>query len=233
MRFGPLSGTASIPDLFKKGVPLGSNPKTSPPSSPGGNTSSIIIMIYLQSWSKVVGMMLTEYEITTHCFISRLSWTSVGSYCRMPPCPRINVGVSRWPLRTVCSWYSNIDSGEGGNWYRPNTFDHDCWLVVFPAGHFIITCPYLKGCVSIRGLLISFGETWGGVPYLRSFQGHQQWSLTWWYDWKEWEDGIRRGGDNPWTTSQPMGQVSTVVTSVTFCVQEVCPFIHSSIFYFH
>ena len=44
----------------------------------------------------------------------------------MTPFPRINVGVSRWPLRTVCSWYFNIDSGEGGTWYRPNTFDHDC-----------------------------------------------------------------------------------------------------------
>ena len=39
----------------------------------------------LQSWSKVVGTMLTEYEITTHCFISRLSlhrWVP-----RTPPPP--------------------------------------------------------------------------------------------------------------------------------------------------
>ena len=53
----------------------------------------------------------------------------VGNYDAPPPSPpppRINVGVSKWPLRTVCSWYSDIDSGEGGNWYRPNTFDHDC-----------------------------------------------------------------------------------------------------------
>ena len=45
----------------------------------------------------------------------------------MLPSPRIiNVGVSWWLLHTVSSWYSNIDSGEERNWYRPNTFDHDC-----------------------------------------------------------------------------------------------------------
>ena len=34
----------------------------------------------LQSWSKAVGTMLTEYEITSYCFTSRLSLLIVGSY---------------------------------------------------------------------------------------------------------------------------------------------------------
>ena len=55
----------------------------------------------LQSWPKVVGTMLTEYEITSYCFTSRLSLTLWVA--TMPPSPRINVGVSWWPLRTVCS----------------------------------------------------------------------------------------------------------------------------------
>ena len=66
-------------------------------------------------------------NITSYCLTSRLSLTLW--IAMMPPSPRINVGVSWWSSRAVCSWYSNIVSGEGGNWYRPNTFDHDCSLV--------------------------------------------------------------------------------------------------------
>ena len=82
---------------------------------------------HLQSWSKVAGTMLTEYEIMSYCFTSRLSLTlwriAIMPPPPPPPPPRINVGghYILW-----CSWYSNIDSGEGVNWYRPNTFDHDC-----------------------------------------------------------------------------------------------------------
>ena len=50
---------------------------------------------------KVVGTMLTEYEITSYCFTSRLSLTLWVAM--MPSSPRINVGVSWWPLRTVWS----------------------------------------------------------------------------------------------------------------------------------
>ena len=54
-----------------------------------------------------------------------------------PPLP--NVGVSFCPLRTMFSWYFNIDSaGEGGNFYRPNTFGQDC---SFPRSFNVKTWP--------------------------------------------------------------------------------------------
>ena len=119
----------------------------------------------------VVGTMLTEYEITSYGFTSRLSLTLWVAMMPPPPppSPRINVGVSWWSSRTVCNWYSNIDSGEGGNWYCPNTFDHDCRSNIvcirrhrdqFPVCYFhqnksheaSYTC-----CISVQ-----YGVSWGG-----------------------------------------------------------------------
>ena len=62
------------------------------------------------SWSKVVETMLTEYEITSYCFTSRLSltlWVAMVPLLHPPPPPPPE-SMLVW-VGAVCSWYFNIE----------------------------------------------------------------------------------------------------------------------------
>ena len=119
-------------------------PKRLPGSERSWIAVSRVFVVLRIDWSVIMAKSSWDgadwiwlYNRTSYCFPTRLSLTLWVAMVPPPlPSPWINFGVSWWPLHTVCSWYSKIDSGRvgGGDWYRPYTFDHGCsspkWDVV-------------------------------------------------------------------------------------------------------
>ena len=81
------------------------------------------------------------------------------------PLPRINIGVSWRPLRTVCSWYSNIDSGEGGIGIVPTLLTMIVDLYAYHTQKFALPRPPL----SLTSSTPSGKDGMGGVTHDANF----------------------------------------------------------------